>query len=188
MMATPDEDGFIAVGSRRKATRDPEPTGEGPPSQEAVMAEETAPNQDGTLENRHTLRRRVEYPYSSGNSGINVWSNAQRILAQLHKADSTLTLIPKDTSTDPVTSLANIAKSLQTFTKLFTHETQHLANQGKRQCIFMTVSTPLLYFQLRFETGLDWLKSEHSRRSNCPDTSPFSKLSNQPEKSLFIFH
>jgi len=159
-MATPDEDGFIAVESRRKATRDPEPTGEGPPSQEAVMAKETAPNQDGTLKNRHTLRLRVEYPYSSGNSGINVWSNAQRILAQLHKADSTLTLIPKDTLIDPVTSLAKIAKSLQTFTKLFTHETQHLANQGKRHCIFMTVSTALPYFRLRFETGLDWLKSE----------------------------
>ena len=40
-MATPDEDGFIAVGSRRKAARDPEPTGEGPASQEAVTAEET---------------------------------------------------------------------------------------------------------------------------------------------------
>jgi hypothetical protein len=84
-MTTRDEDGFTAVGSRRKVTRDPEPTGEGSPSQEAVMAEETAPNQDGTLENRHTLRLRVEYPYSSGNSGFNVWSNAQCILAQLHK-------------------------------------------------------------------------------------------------------
>jgi hypothetical protein len=30
----------------------------------------------------------------------------------------------------PFTSLANIAKSLQTFTKLFTHKGQHLANQG----------------------------------------------------------
>ena len=105
------------------------------------MAEETAPNKDGTLENRHTLRIHVEYPYSSGNPGFNVWSNAQRILAQLHKADSTLTLIPKDTLTDPVTSLVNIAKSLQTFTKLFTHETQHLANQGKRHCDY---GTPLL--------------------------------------------
>jgi len=150
-MATPDEDGFIAVGSRRKVARDPEPTGEG---QEAVTAEETAPNQDGTLENRHTLRLLVEYPYSSGNSGFNVWSKAQRILAQLHKADSTFTLIPMDTLKDQVTSLA-IAKSLQTFTKLFTHETQHLANQGKPHCIFMTVSTALPYFQLHFKTGLN---------------------------------
>jgi len=159
-MATPDEDGFIAVGSRRKAARDPEPTGEGPAIQEAVTAEETAPNQDKTLENRQTLCPLVEYPTSSGNSGFNVWSKAQRILAQLHKADSTLTLIPKDTLKDQVTSLANIAKSLQTYTKLFTHEAQHLANQGKRHCIFMTVLTALPYFRLRFKTGLNWLESE----------------------------
>jgi len=48
-MATPDEDGFLAVGSCRKAARYPDPTGEGPAIQEAVTAEETAPNQDGTL-------------------------------------------------------------------------------------------------------------------------------------------
>jgi hypothetical protein len=53
-MAAPDEDGFIAVGSRRKVARDPEPTSEGPAIQEAVTAEESAPNQDGTLKNRHT--------------------------------------------------------------------------------------------------------------------------------------
>jgi len=54
-MTTPNKDGFIAVGSRRKATCDPEPTGEAPPSQEAVMAEK-----NGTKPGRNA--REPSYP------------------------------------------------------------------------------------------------------------------------------